>query len=492
MPLSAGKKVVIDMTTSAPTTRYAHDVFVSYSHKDRQWVEEVLLPILNKNDLLVLTDHQFPLGKMSIKNMEDAVHESRRTVVVLTQDWIESKWSQYEAILTGYLDVTGSEGRLIPILLKPCDNLPRQIEMRTRLELIDRTRIDTEMQRLVSTLQKRDDSSSPPSRGTTKPVDVVGPSLTTVADALRAEPVRGALRHYRSRFEEVCDRIQRLATFKDVHDQLHHLQLQCFNQINREAKLLSDGDPAAVENLIIHVQNLRLIIDELRRLTSEPCFERMDMDWVDELEAAYSRLKAAVASSDADGVRRGAKVIDRVLAVQPTFINTRLNDVARELGLEHVIAAICAICDDEQPSRFDGATVRMLIDARNALHQLHQNLTVLVGDHDRWQHADTQLRRVEKTIASDPDEIRDSWPALKAKIDNLAGEAEWAVTLRSEGETIDSAMSAGDLKEVEKHFRIYRHHAVDRFFRVDSMLKRHSDELRKIGEPLAAIVRVLS
>ena len=80
---------------------YKYDVFISYSHKDEDWVVNTLLPALENAGLKVCIDFRdFEAGIPSLVNMEDAVDESRQTVLVLTPNWSDSEWTDFEAILT--------------------------------------------------------------------------------------------------------------------------------------------------------------------------------------------------------------------------------------------------------------------------------------------------------------------------------------------------------------------------------------------------------
>ena len=67
------------------------DVFISYSHKDEQWVNEVLVPGLRAHGVDVLIDAEyFQPGPAAIQNMTDAVAGCQRTLVVLTPHWVAS------------------------------------------------------------------------------------------------------------------------------------------------------------------------------------------------------------------------------------------------------------------------------------------------------------------------------------------------------------------------------------------------------------------
>jgi len=122
------------MTTSLA---YKYDAFISYSHKDEKWVRETLLTILEKNGLKVIIDYRdFEPGAPSITEMERAVNESWKTILVLTPNYINSAWSEFESIMIATLDPAGRQRRILPILLQHC-NIPLRINYLTYLDLSD-------------------------------------------------------------------------------------------------------------------------------------------------------------------------------------------------------------------------------------------------------------------------------------------------------------------------------------------------------------------
>ena len=100
-------------------TDFKYDIFISYSHKDEEWVVNTLMPALENAGLGVCIDYRdFDAGKPSIVNMEDAVDESRHTVLVLTPNWTGSEWTDFEAVLTQTDDPVGRRQKMIPFMLE--------------------------------------------------------------------------------------------------------------------------------------------------------------------------------------------------------------------------------------------------------------------------------------------------------------------------------------------------------------------------------------
>jgi hypothetical protein len=96
---------------------YKYDVFISYSHKDEDWVVDTLLPALEDAGLKVCIDYRdFKAGKAAIFNMQDSAKESRHVVLNLTRNWLDSEWSLFEALIGATKDPAGLQQKIIPLL----------------------------------------------------------------------------------------------------------------------------------------------------------------------------------------------------------------------------------------------------------------------------------------------------------------------------------------------------------------------------------------
>jgi hypothetical protein len=162
--------------------QYKYDVFISYSHRDHEWVTKELLPSLEAADLKVCIDFRdFEVGVPCIVNMERAVENSSRTIFVLTPEWIQSEWTDFESLLISGKDPAGRRGRLIPLLLKQCVPPPR-IAMLTYADFTKIERHLSEMERLLKTL-KGDEASVPPD-----PLNPPNPGLPPPVPPLPGNP----------------------------------------------------------------------------------------------------------------------------------------------------------------------------------------------------------------------------------------------------------------------------------------------------------------
>ncbi len=135
-----------------PEPEFRYDVFISYSHKDGEWVTRTLLPRLEKEGLKVCIDQRdFTPGKAALLNMQDGIRESRHILLVLTPNWVESSWTQFEAELARTSDPEGIKARTIPLLWKRCA-LPEHIAMLTYVDFTRKETLDLAWWNLLKAL----------------------------------------------------------------------------------------------------------------------------------------------------------------------------------------------------------------------------------------------------------------------------------------------------------------------------------------------------
>ncbi len=140
---------------------YEFDVFISYSSKDKEWVRGELLKRIERAGLKAFIDYRdFRPGAPSIKECERGVEQCRKTLIVLTPNYLKSGWAELENIMAQTLDPANESLRLIPLLKARCEK-PLRIGALTHIDFTDGADLDLAWRQLLAALGKRAVSEPP-------------------------------------------------------------------------------------------------------------------------------------------------------------------------------------------------------------------------------------------------------------------------------------------------------------------------------------------
>lgn len=96
------------------------DAFISYSSKDEAFVSEELAPLLEQGETrykLCLHHRDFPVGGYIADTIVQAIDTSRRTIMVLSENFIKSEWCRFEFKSAHQSVLRDRRRRLIVIVL---------------------------------------------------------------------------------------------------------------------------------------------------------------------------------------------------------------------------------------------------------------------------------------------------------------------------------------------------------------------------------------
>lgn len=141
------------------TRNYPYDFFVSYRHRepDKSWVRKTFVPTLEQKGLRALIDYRdFQLGAPLVAEMARAVEESRFTLAIITQTYLQSTFTELENIMAKHLGLEKDHIRLIGILRDPdldIDRVRLDIRGSLMLDMTDDDEFDVLIERLVKELR---------------------------------------------------------------------------------------------------------------------------------------------------------------------------------------------------------------------------------------------------------------------------------------------------------------------------------------------------
>ena len=320
-----------------------------------------------------------------------------------------------------------------------------------------------------------------------------GQGVIDLAKRMKQERTREAVVMFHTDFEAACHQIDLVRHYKHLHDLLHTLQFHCYNPILQEAARFPD-DETATRSLLDYEITMEQIIFDLQDAVDRSSFPETETGWIQDLIRAREALKQATSELDSRQLRRALWLLNRILSVQPSQINTRLNAGARALPLSTLAQALESLARDLARRESDREKAHSFDAGVNALMRVDENLVAHVEEHDRWQAVDLELRRIEANMGQDLAELELSWPDLAVMVEPLCQDRRdnWALSLTRDSEVLDKAITTGNNARARDLFWRFRRQAGLRFFRVDAELKALCEELRLVGEPLALVLRMVA
>uniref|UniRef100_A0A8C5N0M4 TIR domain-containing protein n=1 Tax=Leptobrachium leishanense TaxID=445787 RepID=A0A8C5N0M4_9ANUR len=125
---------------------YKYDAFVSYNICDEEWVYKTMLPTLESRNpskalRLCLHHRDFQLGRYIIDNIVDSIHNSRKTICVVSRSYLRSEWCSLEMQLASYKLFDEMRDVLVLILLEDIPDRELTTYHRMRKVMLKKTYI---------------------------------------------------------------------------------------------------------------------------------------------------------------------------------------------------------------------------------------------------------------------------------------------------------------------------------------------------------------
>lgn len=316
--------------------------------------------------------------------------------------------------------------------------------------------------------------------------------LAVLTELMQQDNIRNLVAAYRADFDAAGRQIDSLSNYKALHDLLHKLQFRCYNVIAQEARRFPD-DELAFDNLLNYEVTFQDIVSNLQGVVEEAEFSNSETAWINDLLQAQQQLRQALDALESETLRRVVWLMRRVLALQPSHVNHRLNAAARALRLDTIIHSLDAIRSNLRQLQVATAEIDQLENGVDELQLLDKRLNRLVDEHDQWQEVQRILGRIEDMMVYDLGELELSWPDLNLRVTNLCTDhhGEWVERFQQDATQLEKALTEQNPVRVRSYFQRYRQRAGNRFFQVDTQLKDLCTELRKVGELLSSILRML-
>ncbi|XP_051808489.1 uncharacterized protein LOC110964978 isoform X2 [Acanthochromis polyacanthus] len=121
-----------------PTLRgeECYHVFISYSSTDYQWTHSLINQLESRNLQVCYHERDFTPGRTVLENMSECIQESQKVLLVLSPEFVRSRWCLLEANMSLFRDCLERKP-IIPVLLDPGVSVPLHLCHLTYLEASD-------------------------------------------------------------------------------------------------------------------------------------------------------------------------------------------------------------------------------------------------------------------------------------------------------------------------------------------------------------------
>ncbi|XP_062589583.1 toll-like receptor 13 isoform X1 [Saccostrea cucullata] len=113
-----------------------YDGFVAYNTRDRKWIMSELVDVLEKKESYKLCLHErnfLPVG-FHVDNIFENMEASRKLLLVLTNNFMQDQWCQFETIIANQKLADGNKNNILLILLDNIDSKHFTAALKTLLK----------------------------------------------------------------------------------------------------------------------------------------------------------------------------------------------------------------------------------------------------------------------------------------------------------------------------------------------------------------------
>ncbi|HMN26677.1 MAG TPA: TIR domain-containing protein [Caldilineaceae bacterium] len=473
---------------------HPYDVFISYSHLDQEWVKGALLPQLEAAGLKVIIDERdFAIGVPSLVNMQRAVEQSRHTLVVLTPNWVQSEWTEFESLLTTQGDPAAHRRKLMPLLLAACE-APPYIANLTYADFTDPAGRETQMARLLHDLGDH-------GAAVQEQVAQSGVALGEVLSYAKTIPEARYLvdlAEYSLRYN--CEQIKHMKEYKDVHDLLQQLEghyQSLHNEIYEDNKLMP-AERLRWRSIRTTSEQMGNAIFELYSYVENSSLSAESAEWLSNLHQAAASLEQARKANEIGLVDEAAQLVFEVIDQQISRMNDHMVAHVDALNLPDLVDRLNKVHGLVQ-HHADSSLSAQLQEYQQAvadLTRMLEQLKTLRKDHDFLQQLDNKLRSEEMQLSNNTERFARRWEkSLGHELRLLSSPARlsWEVDLARQIDGVDQALQEGSTGAIADAFYFCRGAISTRFRHVDIELKRLCDGLIVHGSLLeSALGKVMN
>jgi hypothetical protein len=260
--------------------------------------------------------------------------------------------------------------------------------------------------------------------------------------------------------------LQELHGYKSLHDILHTIQRQCYDQIKTTSqKFFLNGE--ADDQLDKHINELRDFIYEIEEIINKYNHLEEITSWLPRINHACTIMYNSFINPNHEHFNQAFSQVGFIVKVYPSKIHQKLSESAHKMDVEILIAGMSNIYENLIKLRVDDNIINSFT---NDIFQLN-SLMELIDKHGRWQTIDADISLFEHSI--NQDDFILLWDMIKERTESLyaTSNEEWANFLRRRAMQLEQAINQHDQLSIARHIQSYRWQASRQFYNVDGQLK---------------------
>ena len=321
-------------------------------------------------------------------------------------------------------------------------------------------------------------------------VGIIAANLTAVGPAIRLDPAQMAVS------KDMVAKLDDLEAYKAVHDFLHGLQGTVLFELDRIASPTiipddrKDSISRQLDDLKLAAMAIRNLRDRSAALTREP-------EMCDTIQQSLLEVSAtlnATDQGDALTARRGFIKLRAMLRAQMALFDGLMVKTSQAIPFTQLAQILRDLAEPKTGPQPPETKKSQLLTTAEALEDTSRRLALRRDIHQLWQRMDAILHTVEEVLwgSGRLEELVIHWEDVVALLDQLnAKDTQELTDINGLALPINLAAVGGFAAmsdTLKRDFNRFIAKVRGRFRIVDEALKQDCQELRRLHEPLGALL----
>lgn len=330
-------------------------------------------------------------------------------------------------------------------------------------------------------------------------INIIHSGFSSLREIIENDVLKNNIRLFKNGFQDFHSQIMLMSMYKEIHDDFQNLEATY--QTVHILVYHNNGRPITYSRiswmyLERSIMPLAMRVGELLEHAEKYSNYISIGLWKIQIEQAIVNLENGIANRLLEQVLKSTRVIEQILATEPSRINERIiggMEVLTQLGLENRLISLrdkIREIFNERPKD----DIEIFSNSIFDMIRLQRMLIKLVESHHLFQEVDNHLRRIDINLEKNSEDLYCTWPNLWITSKYLCenNTESWSIKLYDMGFALDRYIEERrSFVFIHRCFIGYRSIVQQAFNRVDKNLLKLFDDFRKTGDSLNMIIGMI-